>query len=114
MRLAATRSSISAASTGPAEESFASAIVSPSVHLEAGRLHDRYPYLHFADHELCKVLRRSAMRIEADPPDCSDNLRRLEAVIDRGVDTLHRGRRYAGRRPQAVISQRCDVAHAAL
>src|SRR5258708_4130162 len=97
IRLAATRSSMIAASTGPAEESFTSDMESPLVHLEAGRLHDRHPSLHFADQEFCKVLRRSAMRIEADPPDRSVNLRRLEAVIDRGVDAPHRARRRATR-----------------
>src|SRR6185436_9298445 len=72
------------------------------VHLKPSRLHDRNPYLHFADQELGKVVRCSAMGIEADPPDCSDDLRRLQAFIDRGVDAPHRVGRRAGGGEQSV------------
>src|ERR1700749_1643888 len=114
MRLAATRSSISWASTGPAEESFASDMGSPSVHLEAGRLHDRNPYLHFAREQFCKVFWCSAIRIEADPMERGDDLRRLEAVVERGVEALHRVAGRAVRRPKAVVGERLNVRHAAL
>src|SRR3954451_10239108 len=84
MRLAATKSSISAGSTGPPEG--IEGICNTSVQCETSLLHNRYPDLHFTCQQLCKILRRARLRLEADPPDRGPQLLRFQALVDRGVE----------------------------
>src|SRR4051812_37835095 len=100
MRLAATRSSISAGSTGPAD--WIEGIGNTSVHLETSFLHDRYPDLHFTFQQLFKILRRAGLRFEPDPPDRGPQLLGFQAFVDRGVEPQNDIRRYS-RRPQQPI-----------
>src|SRR6185369_6861761 len=100
MRLAATRSSISAGSTGPPD--WIEGICNTSVQCETSLLHNRYPDLHFICQQLCKILRRAGLRLETDPADRGPQLLRFQALVDRGVEPRNDVPRHSGRAEQAI------------
>src|SRR6476660_10045254 len=111
MRLAATRSSISAGSTGPPDG--IEGMWNTSVQCETSFLYDRYPDLHFICQQLCKIRRRARLSLEADPPDRGPQFLRLQAFVDRGIELCNDVRGRPGRAEQAVRGHRRHLRQAA-
>src|SRR6478672_4353203 len=111
MRLAATRSSISAGSTGPPDG--IEAICNTLVQCETSFLYDRYPDLHFICQQLCKILGRPGLRLEADPPDRGPQLLRFQAFVDRSVEPRNDVRRHPCWPEQTIGGHRRHLGQAA-